>query len=142
MSKLYYRLNSLCVFLKQEKLIDDYDISHFKLEINEKNLLYDYKTLMLKFENDNKIFEKYKDFFILLDETMNKSFTDKYKSFIDEYEEEHKKVKNELESHHIGFEGNKLEICISEILKKNNAIQDNIFFRKIKHRKSIYKLFK
>ncbi len=63
MSKLYYRLNSLCVFLKQEKLIDNYDISHLKLD--EKKLLYDYKTLMLKFENDNKIFEKYKDCFIL-----------------------------------------------------------------------------
>ena len=44
-------------------------------------------------------------------------------------------TRNELESHHIGFEGNKLEIYISEILKKNNAIQDCIFFRKIKHRK-------
>jgi hypothetical protein len=44
-------------------------------------------------------------------------------------------TRNELESHHIGFEGNKLEIYISEILKKNNATQDNIFFRKIKHRK-------
>ena len=44
-------------------------------------------------------------------------------------------TRNELESHHIGFEGNKLEIYISEILKKNNAIQDNIFLRKIKHRK-------
>ena len=43
-------------------------------------------------------------------------------------------TRNELESHHIGFEGNKLEIYISEILKKNNAIKDNIFFRKIKHR--------
>ncbi len=37
MSKLYYRLNSLCMFLKQEKLINDYDISHLKLYINEKN---------------------------------------------------------------------------------------------------------
>ncbi len=44
-------------------------------------------------------------------------------------------TRNELDSHHIGFEGDKLEIYISEILKKNNAIQDNIFFRKIKHRK-------
>ena len=33
MSKLYYRLNSLCDFLKQEKLINDYDISHLKLYI-------------------------------------------------------------------------------------------------------------
>ncbi len=60
MSKLYYRLNSLCVYLKQEKIIDDYDISHFEFEINEKKLAYDYNTLRLKFENDNKIFEKYK----------------------------------------------------------------------------------
>ena len=98
MSKMYYRLNSLCVFLKQEKIINDYDISHLKLEINEKQLLYDYNTLRLKFENDNKIFEKYKDCFILLDETLDKTFTDKYKSFIDEYEEEHEKIKNELET--------------------------------------------
>ena len=98
MSKLYYRLNSLCVFLKQEKLIGDYDISHLKLEINEKKLLYDYKTLLLKFESDNKIFEKYKDCFILLDETLDKTFTDKYKSFIDEYEEEYEKIRNELEN--------------------------------------------
>jgi hypothetical protein len=59
---------------------------------------YDYYTLRLKFENDNKIFEKYKDFFILLDETLDKSFTDKYKSFIDEYEEEYEKIRNELEN--------------------------------------------
>jgi hypothetical protein len=100
MSKLYYRLKSLCVFLKQEKIIDDYDISHLKLVINEKQLSYDYDTLRLKFENDNKIFEKYKDCFILLDETLNKTFTDKYKSFntsINEYEEEYEKIKNELE---------------------------------------------
>ena len=36
MSKLYYRLDSLCTFLKQEKLIDDYNISEFKLIIDEK----------------------------------------------------------------------------------------------------------
>ena len=98
MSKLYYRLNSLCVFLKQEKLIDDYDISHLKFEIDERKLTYDYNTLLLKFENDNKIFEKYKDCFILLNDTLDKSFTDKYKSFIDEYEEEYEKIKNELET--------------------------------------------
>ncbi len=97
MSKLYYRLNSLCVYLKQEKLIYDYDISHFKFEINEKKLAYDYNTLRLKFENDNNMFEKYKDFSILLDETLDESFTDKYKSFIDEYEEEYKKIIIELE---------------------------------------------
>ena len=66
---------------KTRKIIDDYDISHFKLEINERKLAHDYNTLLLKFENDKKIFEKYKDYFILLDETLNKSFTDKYKSF-------------------------------------------------------------
>ena len=97
MSKLYYRLNSLCVYLKQEKLIDDYDISHFKFEIDEKKLSHDYDTLRLKFENDNKIFEKYKDLFVLLDETLDKNFTDKYKSFINEYEEEYEKIINELE---------------------------------------------
>ena len=97
MSKLYYRLNSICVFLKQEKLIDDYDISHLKFEIDERKLTYDYDTLRLKFENDNKIFEIYKDFLILLDETLDKNFTDKYKSFINEYEEEYEKIRNELQ---------------------------------------------
>ncbi len=81
MSKLYYKLNALCLFLKQEKLIDDYDISHLKLEINERKLTYDDNTLRLKIENYDKIFEKYKYCFILLDETLNKTFTDKYKSF-------------------------------------------------------------
>ena len=98
MSKLYNRLNSLCAYLKHEKLIDSYDISHFKFEIDEKKLAYDYNTLRLKFENDNKIFEKYKDCFILLDEASNKIFTDKYKAFIDEYEEEYEKIRNELEN--------------------------------------------
>ena len=97
MSKLYYRLNSLCVFLKQEKLINDYDISHLKLDINEKKSEHDYNLLRLKFENDNKIFKIYKDFFLLLDETIDKNFTDKYKIFIDEYEEEYEKIKKILE---------------------------------------------
>ena len=35
-------------------------------------------------------------------------------------------TRNELESHHIRFEGNKLEICISEILKK--TMQSKIVF--------------
>ena len=84
--------------LKQEKLIDSYDISHFKFEIDEKKLAYDYNTLRLKFcIFKYKILEKYKDFFILLDETLNKSFTDKYKSFTDEYEEKYEKIRNELE---------------------------------------------
>ena len=56
MSKLYYRLNSLCVFLKQEKIIDDNDISHLKWEINGKKLIYDYNTLRIKFENNNNFF--------------------------------------------------------------------------------------
>ena len=97
MSKLYYRLNSLCDFLKQEKLINDYDISHLKLIINEKKLEHDYNLLRLKFENDNKIFKIYKDFFLLLDETIDKNFTDIYKKFIDEYEEECEKIKKILE---------------------------------------------
>ena len=97
MSKLYYRLNSLCVFLKRENLINDYDISHLKLVINENKTVYDYDTLRLKFENDNKIFAIYKDFFILLGETCDQNFTDKYKSFIDEYEEEYEKIKKNLE---------------------------------------------
>ena len=60
-------------------------------------MVYDYDTLRLKFENDNKIFEIYKNFFMLLNETFDKNFTDKYKTFIDEYEEEYEKIKKKLE---------------------------------------------
>ncbi len=52
-------------------------------------LVYDCDTLHLKFENDNKIFEIYKDFFMLLDKTFDKKITEKYKTFIDEYEDEY-----------------------------------------------------
>ena len=55
MSKLYYRLNSLCVFLKQEKLINDYDISHLKLEINEKK----YYMTMIHYVLNLKMTMKY-----------------------------------------------------------------------------------
>lgn len=48
------------MILKQEKLRDDYDISILKLENHGKNLAYDNDILRFKFENDNKIFEKYK----------------------------------------------------------------------------------
>ena len=85
------------MLLKQEKLINDYDISHLKLYINEKKLEHEYNLLRLKFENDNKIFKIYKDFFLLLDETIDKNFTNKYKIFIDEYEEEYEKIKKNLE---------------------------------------------
>ena len=98
MSKLYYRLNSLCSFLKQEQLIDEYDISPLKFEIDEKKLLNNYELLLSKFEHDNKIFEVYKDYFTLLDDTLDKNFLDKYKSFIDEYEEEQIKIRKELKN--------------------------------------------
>ena len=104
MSKLYYRLNSLCTILKQEKLIDDYDISHLKIEIDEKklfdkkHLFNNYELLLSKFENDNKIFEVYKDYFMLLNNLIDKNFLDKYKSFIDEYEEEQIKIRKELKN--------------------------------------------
>ncbi len=71
----------------------------------------------MKFENDNKIFQKYKDFFILLNETLNKSFTDKYKSFIDEYEEEYEKIRNELENWE---EKNWLKIPLNILYREKN----------------------
>jgi hypothetical protein len=48
-------------------------MAHIKLYIDEKKLVYDYDTLRLKFENDNKIFEIYKNFFMILDETFDKN---------------------------------------------------------------------
>ena len=35
--------------LEQEQLIKDYDISHFKSEIDEKQWSYNYEILFLKF---------------------------------------------------------------------------------------------
>ena len=95
-SKLYYRLNSLCTFLKQEKLIQDYEISHLKLNIDEKKIEFNYEKLLLKFENDNKILKEYIDYFILFNDALDKKFMDKYKSFIDEYEEEQIKIMKQL----------------------------------------------
>ena len=96
MSKLYYRLNSLCTFLKQEQLTDDYDISLLKFEIDEKKLLNNYELLLTKFEHDNNIFKVYKDYFLLFNDTLDQKFIEKFKSFIDEYEEEQIKIRKEL----------------------------------------------
>ena len=96
MSKLYYRLNSLCTILKQEQLIDEYDISHLKFEIDEKKLDNNYDLLLFKFEHDNKIFKVYQDYFKLLNDQLDQNFLDKYQSFIDEYEEEQIKIRKEL----------------------------------------------
>ena len=96
MSKLYYRLNSLCTILKQEQLIDEYDISHLKFEIDEKKLDNNYDLLLFKFEHDNKIFKVYQDYFKLLNDQLDQNFLDKYQSFIDEYEEEQIKITKEL----------------------------------------------
>ena len=98
MSKLYYRLNSLCTFLKQEQLIDEYDISHLKFEIDEKKLLNNYELLLSKFEHDNNIFKVYKDYFLLFNDTLDQKCIEKFKSFIDEYEEEQIKIRKELKN--------------------------------------------
>ena len=55
--------------------------------------------LLSKFENDNKIFKVYKDYFTILDDTLDKNFLDKYKSFIDEYEEEQIKIREQILNH-------------------------------------------
>ena len=92
MSKLYYRLNSLCTILKQEQLIDEYDISHLKFEIDEKKLDNNYDLLLFKFEHDNKIFKVYQDYFMPLSSQLDQNFLDQYQLFIDEYEEEQIKL--------------------------------------------------
>jgi hypothetical protein len=96
MSKLFYRLKSLCTTLKQEQLIDDYDLSHFKFEIDEKKLDNNYELSLFKFEHYNKIFKVYQDYFMLLNDTLHQNFLEKYKSFIYEYEEEQIKITNEV----------------------------------------------
>ena len=74
MSKLYYRLNNLCMFLKQEK--------------NNRKFLH------LKSSNDDdKIFEEYYKKFLQnsFNNQLIVSFIHKYKSFIDEYKDDLKK---------------------------------------------------
>ncbi len=61
-----------------------YHISNLRLMKKK----YDYNTLLLKFENENKIFEEYDSSFFQMKYQI--SFTDKYKSLLDEYEEEYK----------------------------------------------------
>jgi len=82
MSKLYYRLNNLCMFLKQEKIIESFDI----LDLKSSN-------------DDDKIFEEYKEYYKKLlqnsfNDQLNVVFIHKYKSFIDEYEDNLKKLKD------------------------------------------------
>jgi hypothetical protein len=82
MSKIYYRLNNLCMFLKQEKIIESFDI----LDLKSSN-------------DDDKIFEEYKEYYKKLlqnsfNDQLNVSFIYKYKSFIDEYEDNLKKLKD------------------------------------------------
>jgi hypothetical protein len=71
MSKLYYRLNSLCTYLKCHKLLDE-----------------SFEPLYFKSKSDSEIIEEYVKCFSLLDYSYNVPFNDKYKEFIDEYEEE------------------------------------------------------
>jgi hypothetical protein len=82
MSKLYYRLNNLCMFLKQENIIESFNI----LDLKSSN-------------DDDKIFEEYKEYYKkLLEKSFNNqlivAFIHKYKSFIDEYEDNLKKLKD------------------------------------------------
>ena len=71
MSKLFYRLNSLCTYLKCHKLLDE-----------------NFEPLYFKSKSDSEIIEEYVKCFSLLDYSYNVPFNDKYKEFIDEYEEE------------------------------------------------------
>jgi len=82
MSKLYYRLNNLCMFLKQENIIESFNI----LDLKSSN-------------DDDKIFEEYKEYYKKLlqksfNGQLNVVFIHKYKSFIDEYEDNLKKLKD------------------------------------------------
>ena len=71
MSKLFYRFNSLCTYLKYHKLLDE-----------------SYEPIFFKCKSDAELIEEYMKCFSLLDYSYNVPFNDKYKEFIDEYEEE------------------------------------------------------
>jgi hypothetical protein len=70
------------MFLKQEKIIESFDI----LDLKSSN-------------DDDKIFEEYKEYYKKLlqnsfNDQLNVVFIHKYKSFIDEYEDNLKKLKD------------------------------------------------
>jgi hypothetical protein len=70
------------MFLKQEKIIESFDI----LDLKSSN-------------DDDKIFEEYKEYYKKLlqnsfNDQLNVAFIHKYKSFIDEYEDNLKKLKD------------------------------------------------
>ena len=71
MSKLFYRLNSLSKYLKCLKLLGE-----------------SYEPIVFKNKFDSEIIEEYIKLFLLLDNSYNVPFNDKYKEFIDEYKEE------------------------------------------------------
>jgi hypothetical protein len=71
MSKLFCRLKLLSNYLKCHKLLDE-----------------SYEPIFFKCKSDSEIIEEYLKCFSLLDYSYNVSFNDKYKEFIDEYEEE------------------------------------------------------
>ena len=72
MSKLYYRLESLCKYLKHYKLLDE-----------------SYNSICYKIKCDNIIIEEYIKLFALMDNLNSvPHFQDMYKLFIDEYYQE------------------------------------------------------
>ena len=71
MSKLFYGLNSSSTYLKCHKLLDE-----------------SFDPLYFKRKPDSEIIEEYVKCFSLLDYSYNVPFNDKYKEFIDEYEED------------------------------------------------------
>ena len=65
------------------------------MKIDEKRLFNNYELILSKFEHDNRIFKVYQDYFMLLNDTWDQKFIEKHKSFIDEYEKEQIKIRNE-----------------------------------------------
>jgi hypothetical protein len=70
MSKLFYRSNSLSTYLKSYKLLNE-----------------SFEPLYFKSKSDSEIIAENIKYFSLLDYSYNVPFSDKYKEFIDEYEE-------------------------------------------------------
>jgi hypothetical protein len=71
MSKLFYRLNSLSTYLKSNKLLDEI-----------------YEPIVFKSKSDSEIIEEYMKLLLLLDNSYNVPCNEKYKEFIDEYNED------------------------------------------------------
>ena len=110
MSKLYYRLESLCKYLKHYKLLDE-----------------SYNSICYKIKCDNIIIEEYIKLFALMDNLNSvPHFQDMYKLFIDEYYQELADIQKRKKA-----KAAKEELMIEYNKKETKPITDDYIYENI-----------